>query len=321
MKTAISFVAICLFMQLGACRNDGQTQAPNAQEPSALIDLRIRKDSSAPYLAVQDLTVPQTHKIHDGIFPYEGIGWENDYVGYRLFLDARTAIDMFGKQQPAPALTHIDEISGSYHKLAPWGMDILHVGPSRGIGGIGLLQDGAPVQLGKVDAMRVSINESKSNPVNPRKPSASGFTVIYEGVSYETVLANLSVNYSMAAGSPLTSVHVRTMTGALPLTTGIVAHKEVPLLRSSSGPWRYIASYGRQSENKDNLGLALFYRDEHARFGGTENETHFVNFNTPEFDYKFLGVWEKDKSGIKTKTEFTAYLDNLLVKMNTALQP
>ena len=318
MKTAFNLTAVFLALHLGACGHD---QRELAQEPSALIDLRIRKDSAAPYLVVQDLTVPQTHNIHDGIFPYEGIGWENGYVGYRLFLDERTAIDMFGKQKPAPALTAINETSGSYHKLAPWGMDILHVGPSRGIGGIGVLQDGAPVQLGKVDAMRVSINESKSNPVNPRKPGSSGFTVIYEGVSYETASANLSVNYSMAAGSPLTSVHVRTMTGALPLTTGIVAHKEVPLLRSSSGLWRYIASYGRQSENKDNLGLALFYQADQAHFGGTKNETHFVVFNTPEFDYKFLGVWEKDKSGIKTKSEFTAYLDDLLIKMNTALQP
>ncbi len=318
MKTAFSLTAVFLALHLGACGHD---QRELAQEPSALIDLRIRKDSAAPYLVVQDVTVPQTHKIHDGIFPYEGIGWENDYVGYRLFLDARTAIDMFGKQKPAPALTAIDETSGSYHKLAPWGMDILHVGPSRGIGGLGLLQDGAPVQLGKMDTMRVSIDIAKPNSVNPAKPGPSGFTVSYEGIAHKAVLASLSVNYSIGTGSPLTSVHVRTMTGALSLTTGIVAHKEVPLLRSSSGPWRYIASYGRQSENKDNLGLALFYRAGQASFGGTENETHFIVFNTPEFDYKFLGVWEKDKSGIKTEAEFTAYLDDMLLKMNTALQP
>jgi hypothetical protein len=125
----------------------------------------------------------------------------------------------------------------------------------------------------------------------------------------------------MGTGSPLTSVRVKTTPGDLPLTTGIVAHKDAPLFRAKSGPWQYIASYGPQSENKDNLGLALFYQADQARFGGTENETHFVVFNTPEFYYKFLGVWEKDKSGIKTKAAFVSYIDDMLAKMNTAIQP
>jgi hypothetical protein len=74
-------------------------------------------------------------------------------------------------------------------------MDILHVGPSRGLGGLGILQDGAPVQLGKMDAMRVSIDTPKPTPVNLRKPGPSSFTVTYEGVAHKSTPANLSVNY------------------------------------------------------------------------------------------------------------------------------
>ncbi len=281
-----------------------------ASRAKATVDLRWRDDETAPFRATSQLTVPANHVIHDRMFPYEGIGWESEFAGYRLFLDERSAIDMFGKQRPGPALEAIGDASGSYHELAPWGMDILHVGPSRGIGGLGQLRDGMPTQLGKVGAMQAKIYPDDKN---------AQFAVDYEGVtSIEGRKANIRAFYSMSPTSPITSVSVKSSGGEIQLTTGIVAHPELSAFTSpiATGPWHYIASFGAQSENKDKLGLAIFYRSDQAQSGGTANETHFITFTTSTFDYKFVGVWEKDQNAITTQAAFKAYLDHALANMN-----
>lgn len=274
-----------------------------------LVDLRVRGEAGVPFQSVQQFTLPADHVIGDHTFPYEGIGWENGTVGYRLYLDGRLVSDIFGKQVSAPALGTIGSI-GSYHELAPWGMDVLKVGPSLGLGGIGIMRGGQPEQIGTIPDLSARIDESGAD--------VGRFTVTARGIDAGAgQTGGLTARYAIHDDSPMTHVEVESA-GGLPLATGLVIHDGVEFWQSSAtgaGQWRYIATFGPQSENKDGLGMALFYRVDQGQYGGLANQTHYVAFTGTDFDYGFLAAWERDPLGITTKAGFDALLQAELAKL------
>ena len=56
---------------------------------------------------VQELQVPKNHTDHSFFIRYEGPGWENNQVGYRLYLDWRNAIDIYGKKVDSLVLPYV----------------------------------------------------------------------------------------------------------------------------------------------------------------------------------------------------------------------
>jgi hypothetical protein len=302
-----AILSLGLAASVAACATssgyDGPRTAPVA------VDLRLRDTPDAPYRPLTEVTVPHSHVIGDGMFPYEGIGWENGFVGYRLYLDGRLTSDAFGKQQTAPALSGVSSAS-RYHEIARWGMDVLHVGPSLGMGGLGVIRDGQPRQFGQIGRIAAKIDEAG--------PERGAFTIRASDIATGNGSTGAIVSrYSIDRTSPLTRVSVRS-SGDLPLATGIVANANGQFLQSVPGPtgnWRYIATFGAQSENKDNLGIALFYRADQARYGGMANETHFVAFDGAAIEYAFLAAWERDASGVRTVDQFKVLLDRELERL------
>jgi len=51
--------------------------------------------------------IPDDHTDHNALFKYEGPGWESDKVGYRLYIDWRNRIDIFGKQTNDLVLSNV----------------------------------------------------------------------------------------------------------------------------------------------------------------------------------------------------------------------
>lgn len=317
MKTVKLVTIVVLSSLFAACTAPNDDSGANSAGPAntVAVDLRVRDNDEAAYVAVDSFNVPASHEIGDGMMPYEGIGWENELVGYRLYLDGRLVSDIFGKRTGEPALAQIIEF-GSYHDLAPWGMDVLKVGPSLGIGGLGTMRAGQPEQFGSVPKLSAKIDETGG--------SAGNFTVTADGIETPTgETAGFTADYSIASGSPLTRVKVKP-TGDLPLATGIVMHDGAELLQSDNngnGQWLYVATWGeQQSENKDGLGMALFYRAGEASYGGLANSTHYVSFNSGDFEYAFLAAWELDPQGVKSRDAFVALLDKELQALEGSSQ-
>ncbi len=309
-KSSGTAAVLFLAASLSAC-GAGTDQANTVASDSASVqvDLRIRDNAEADYISVTEFTVPASHEIGDGMMPYEGIGWENRLVGYRLYLDGRLVSDIFGKQTPDQALGNIAKL-GAYHDLAPWGMDVLKVGQSLGIGGIGIIRGDQPEQFGTVPELSASIDESGRN--------RGAFTITASGIEGPSgTTGGLVADYSIGSDSPLTHVKV-TANGDLPLATGVVMHDGAELLQSedAEGVWRYVATWGdMQSENKDGLGMALFYRVDQAGYGGLANSTHYIAFGQPDFEYAFLAAWERDSSGVTSREAFEALLANELAAL------
>ena len=78
----------------------------------------------------------------------------------------------------------------------------------------------------------------------------------------------------------------------------------------SDDSWGYLTSYGPQSLNKDNLGLAVIFNPKYFREFTEDGKSKIIVFNPDngEADYYFLAAWELEKNGITTEDEFMAYV-------------
>ena len=257
----------------------------------------------------QSYAVPASHYVGDGLLAFEGIGWESDLVAYRLYLDERLAIDIFGKKRPQPVLHTIGQGLDDYHAAAPWGQDILQVGDSIGIGGIGLLRGGRARQLGK-STLTAKVLESG--------PQAAVVEVVSSG--FDGPASSLTTRLELRLGSALTRAQARAQGVATPLVTGLVKHPGVTVLQgpvqgagaAANAPrgWAYIATWGVQSLAKDALGMVLFYRPAAVQ-GGVQDDgnTLFVRFADPQaMDYAFGAAWAQDQQGVKTLEDFKAWI-------------
>jgi unsaturated chondroitin disaccharide hydrolase len=81
---------------------------------------------------------------------YEGLGWESDLTAWRIYFDARNAIDLFGKRRPGLHLATYASPGVDYHAETPMGRDIYKNGDAIGIGAVAALSGGRIVKVADV---------------------------------------------------------------------------------------------------------------------------------------------------------------------------
>ena len=253
-------------------------------------------------------TVPKDHFIHDGLIGFEGIGWESDRVAYRLYLDTRAVPDLFGKYGTDMIFPNVGHGFDDYQYPRVWGGDIYKVGNALGMGGLGLLRDGKATQVGPSTVTGRVV--------------ANGPVTAIAGVDADAVgggRAFIHTTYALSAGDTVTHVDVAASSIKLPLVAGLTVHPGDTVIPSSppSGAWTYIAVWGPQEHDKDEIGTALFYRSASvAGEAGNDGQTVYVRFaSRTQAHYAFAGRWvyeNKDLAGnhaIKDINAFKAWLD------------
>ncbi len=271
-----------------------------------------RKYEGGKFQNVQFLRVPPEHTDHSEFIRYEGPGWESDKVGYRFYLDWRNASDIYGKKAPDMVLQNVG-LDGfdSYHEMSDWGMDILKVGESLGIGSIAMWNDGK--------ANRVAITDSVISEIVLNGNLESLIRTKYFGWKVGDGIFNLNSELSIFAGSRMTKHDLQIEGNPENLCTGIVKHPDAQLIQSEENEgWAYLANYGKQSLAEDQLGMAILFKQKDL-IEITEDEYSHVVVLKPEggkLTYYFLAAWEKEPNGIKTKEEFVNYLNETVQKLD-----
>ena len=254
------------------------------------------------YREVQSFAVPASHVIHDPLFPIEGSGWESDRVGYRVYLDKRNALDIYGKKLPDPVLHRIGQGGPSYHDENDWGMDIWHVGDSLGAGGLGVLRGGMATQIGDMKTMTATVVASG--------PVLADMRVECGAWMLDGRPRTLVTDYTISAGSRL-SINSASAPGT-PLVAGFGKFPNTDFIASPKGVrgWAYIATWGRQSENgKDDVGAALFYPVAQVSRRGDDGRSYYVVFRNPaKARYAFTGAWAREGHGLPDGASFRAWL-------------
>jgi hypothetical protein len=266
---------------------------------------------------VEYLRVPPEHTDHSLDIRYEGPGWESDKIGYRFYLDWRNATDIFGKKIPDMVLQNVG-LDGfeSYHEMSAWGMDILKVGESLGIGSPGVwLQD---------HAERIAVTDSVISRIVANGPVYAKIQTRYFGWKAGSATCDVISDLSIAAGSRMTR-HDLQITGNLPnLCTGIVKLEKGALLKAEpvDSGWTYLATYGPQSLADDNLGMAILYRNEDMIQLTEDKQSHVVVLNpgAGSLTYYYLAAWEQEKGGITSQEGFVQYLVETVQKLNAEIE-
>lgn len=276
-----------------------------------------REYQGGTFQNVQYLRVPPEHTDHSWYIRYEGPGWESDKVGYRFYLDWRNAIDIFGKKTPDMVLQNVG-LDGfdSYHEMSDWGMDILKVGESLGIGSIGMWQDGK--------ANRVSVTDSVTCRIAANGPVYSQIRTKYFGWKIVDTKYNLTSDLSIKAGSRLTEHDLLISNSPPNLCTGIVKLPGTRLLKKSGegNEWAYLATYGMQSLAEDSLGMAVLYKQSDLIKLAEDSLNHVIVLKPTNgrLKYYFLAAWEKEPGEIQNQAEFVHYLDKVIAELNAPLE-
>lgn len=261
------------------------------------------------------LVLPEQHTDHSDFIRYEGPGWENKNVAYRLYLDWRNAIDIFGKKVDSIVLPYVGRDGyDSYHNEAPWGQDILKAGNSLGIGGFGAYVNDEVVHFNSVKKTELHIENTEEK---------ASVLISYENWAVGKDTINLKSELSILPEDRLTQVTLTPSSNAVSLCTGIVKFDWLPSITSndSTATWNYVATYGKQTiaGKEDLLGMAIFYKTAEKQDVFDAKDDHLVVFkpSTATLTYYFLAAWDKELGGIKDESSFKNYLQETLNTLNT----
>ncbi|MDT0688903.1 DUF4861 family protein [Salegentibacter sp. F188] len=265
-----------------------------------------REYKGGTFKNVDEVTLPEDHTDHSYYIRYEGPGWENAQVGYRLYLDWRNAIDIFGKKTDTMVLHQVGKDNfDSYHDESPWGMDILKAGQSLGIGSYGRFMNDSVAHFRNVQNTRASVSNLEGS---------SQVEIEYSDWVTGQDTIDLNSTLTIYPEGRFTKVELNPSESLEGLTTGIVKFNGIDLKQkeSENGEWAYIATYGNQTlvSDEDKLGMAIFYKTDQVKEVKEGPHDHLVVFNEDaEPTYYFLAAWEQEPNGITSEEEFVSNLD------------
>lgn len=263
------------------------------------------------------ITLPGDFRDHSYYIKYEGPGWESDKVAFRFYLDNRNGIDVFAKKTsdivlPAVGVDGFD----NYHNMADWGMDNMKVGKTLGLGSIAVWNGQKAVRVEKKDSVTCYI------PADGKIRSQVKTT--YYGWEANYIKCDLTSLISIDAGNRASHMELFVNKSVIDnIATGIFKDKngELIIKNDPGSTWSYIATFGKQSLNKDMQGLAIFARTKQIK-EITEDDLNHVLVLSPEngyVEYYFMPTWELDKEPIATKEAFVECVEGFLNKLNHPL--
>ena len=240
----------------------------------------------------------------------ESVAWENDVMGFRDYFDCRNAKDLFGKLIPDMLMDKIGtHESGSYHILSSWGMDVLHVGPSLGSGGLALFHNDSLYRLGSVEKFEYQLVT--------KGPVRSVFDLKYKGWKVDGKKLSAQERITIWPGKYWfqSDVSVTGLDKNDELVIGIVTSHltdNKPFSFLANKDFEAVATHGVQSLNDDNLGMGILLPANSkvrtgdapvlsediisgSRYNQPVGQTHFVSQkisdNTSVRHY-FFAAWE-----------------------------
>ena len=305
------------YAKSGRKRNDykKRTHAILSQKVGGSWDKENHVYRGGHFMNTMMTLVPAVHTDHSTYYRFEGPGWESDKVGYRLYLDHRNAIDVFGKKTTDMVLDIIGWINFEhYHEMDQWGMDILKVGDSFGLGAVGIWTEDKANKVGKVNQIMCTIMADG--------PIYSKIAIDYNKWTVNNDKCDLYSELSIQAGSRLSKHAINISEHKNPLCISLIRHDDTEFIASKNkAEWQYIATYGSQDITGKKLGMVVFYHtDVVNEIRPMDLDYYLIMKHEINQAHWFFGaVWEEEKNGIKTLKGFRDYLDQTQQKLNNPL--
>ncbi len=273
-------------------------------------------------------------------FQMDGPAWENDKVGFRQYIDGRNGRDLYGKTLSTMALDTVgisDENMpvDDYHVMLPWGRDILAVGNSLGLGGIGIIENNNPVRLGvRLDAEQSNVGMTSYNLIT-EGPVRSVFSIHYEDWDTGENSYNLENTVTIWAGSysyrndiSLSSTNV-----ADTLAIGVVNihNDEQPvLLNKDDNPLSAFYTHDKQTYDDEwYLGMGIIFPSMHylsyteAPESGPGITTSYLNLfelvDQKSLSYHVVAGWELSDERFADAEYFRSFMEEEVQKISSPI--
>ena len=272
------------------------------------------------FVSVKRTKTPEGHIDHNLYYKCEGPCWESDKVAYRFYIDQRNATDIFGKKVSEiilPNVGHTYDETGNemYHTMQDWGMDILKVGSSLGMGSF------AAFANGKVEML--TIRDSVICTIIDDGPIYASFNTKYYGWEFGEYKIDVDEDISIVAGSRLTKCNIDVSDNSVSYCTGFAKYPGTEFIKSEKkNGWNYIAQWGNQTSAHDSLGIAIFYNTDYSPYLTDDKLSYIVTFVPKDgnIQYCYAACWEQELDGVKTKDEFLKYLNREIMKLNEPIK-
>jgi hypothetical protein len=291
---------------------------------------RMAKFNGEKFELVTNETMPKNHQPTDfsvtqmPLYQTEGVAWENDKVGFRMYFDPRNGKDIFGKTTEQMVLQDAGLPGSNYHQKSDWGMDILKVGASLGAGAIALVVKNTK---GQDSLIRLGTKvEQTSYQLIADGPVRSIFKLTYK--NWQVLPASVyqfTEQISITAGKYFYESNLSLAGPDEPsLAVGIVnLHNTKKALSFSDRNYHYLATHDKQSENQDMLGMSIvckkadFIADGKTAQSGEEKilNTNYVKLNPKAgLSFRFYACWEATDKRFADSLYFENFLKTELTK-------
>lgn len=325
MKNLIYIIAMVALMA-AACTQQktkqSETTAPAEQKTQAYLGLKeggewvwVTKSSGkeqweyqgGEFKSVESLKMDEKHTDHSFDIQMEGPVWESDKVGYRLYLDWRNATDIFGKKTTDLVLQGVG-LDGfdSYHEVSDWGVDVLKVGESLGIGSLAFWDGEKAIRVEKTDSIISSVQNS---------PEKSTVIVDYYGWEINKIKTDIHTTLEIEPGSYLTKYSIELSEELPNLATGIVILPDTQEdLFDVNEDWSCLATFGVQTLQTDKLGMSVIFRKDQMLQETSDKLSHVIVLKpeNKKLTYYFAAAWQQDASGVQSMEDFQNLLKSQL---------
>jgi len=279
-------------------------------EPKEKKNIMIRYSPESP--EGRAVTLGHKKRTRAAIHPeYEGIGWESELIGYRLYPDQRNSISVLGKNIAELSLDNYAK-----NKALPSTKVVFDGGDSVGCGGFGLWYENKLIKPEK-DTLRYTR-------VVADGPVRSVVQVIYDSWQVGDKSLRVTATYSIFAGQRWSTGNVKIERASEPMkiASGITRSKSAILTRDEKNGLFY--TYGNQSKLNDALGMALIYPTESLdSFQEDDKSNSYLTILNPGADndisYWFLSAWSRGEIGVKNVSDFAELVSSTADKLRNPI--
>lgn len=258
---------------------------------------------------------------------YDGVGWESDVIGWRIYWNLDNATDLFGKTKPILSLDGWATPGVSHQVENEYGVDVLKVGRSIGPGGFGAWING---RIEKVTNVMKDYQIRVDGPVR----AVVDLEYVYwqpgpvPDLSRQAITSNRLPHYDLAVRMTIfagqrwgeADIAVRPYRGSpMPeIVTGLPKHEETELIRDKAAG--ILARWGNQAlgdgekPKAGNLGMAVLVNPAQVvDYGETEFDTYVrLKPDNGRVRYRYHGSWWKEPGAAKSAQEYRAMLEAVI---------
>lgn len=235
---------------------------------------------------------------------YEGAGWESDLIACRVYFDQRNAVDIFGKIRPRLSLSVFADPAHNFHEWSGAGMDVLMVRQSLGVGGFALWREGRMVKPASC---------VRSCRTIARGPVRAMVEIAYDNWRLNGQHCDAVARFTIWAHHRWTEQRVWVHgIGDFVAAAGIVKMdpEQTQLLRGVG----WVGTWGRQSDNNDNLGLGVVFPKSADGRLTEDGLNHLLLMKGREGQpvvWRIVAAWEKEAQPITTAAGFEMLLRSI----------